>query len=58
MDEDAGMTFADASRVKQGWYLLDRSRRLRRHQVRALQVGPRRLVIAGTQLLRPRRAAA
>ncbi len=39
------MTFADASRVKQGWYLLGRSRRLRRNQVRAVQVGPRRLVL-------------
>ncbi|HZF08698.1 MAG TPA: Rieske 2Fe-2S domain-containing protein [Thermoanaerobaculia bacterium] len=39
------MKFADASRVKQGWYLLARSRRLRRHQVRAAEVGPRRLVL-------------
>jgi phenylpropionate dioxygenase-like ring-hydroxylating dioxygenase large terminal subunit len=45
MDADAAMTFADTSRVKQGWYLLGRSRRLRRHQVRALEMGPRRLVI-------------
>jgi phenylpropionate dioxygenase-like ring-hydroxylating dioxygenase large terminal subunit len=39
------MRFADAGQVKQGWYLLGRSRRLRRNQVRAEQVGPRRLVV-------------
>lgn len=39
------MKFADASQVKQGWYLLGRSGGLRRNQVRAVEVGPRRLVV-------------
>jgi phenylpropionate dioxygenase-like ring-hydroxylating dioxygenase large terminal subunit len=38
-------SFADATRVKQGWYLVARSRGVRLNAVRAAVIGPRRVLV-------------